>query len=181
MKKFFSVFLLIVLFTSLSFAQGYRQGINNLNIGIGAGLIGIYGDPDFPPISVGYQVGFHDKFSIGGIIGYSQSSYNFGSGWWLGTGDWTWSYRYIFIGARGEYHFLEPTNEFDAYGGLTLGYNIVSVSEPSGFQGNYTAEGSYALYGFHVGGRYLFTPNIGVFAELGYGIGYITVGVNFRL
>jgi hypothetical protein len=121
MKKFFSVLLLLALCTSLSFAQGYSKGVHNLNVGIGFGLAGVYGDTDFPPISVGF-------------------------------------------------------------GGATVGYNLVSVSEPSGFSGiGYSAEGSYALFGFHGGIRYLFSPNIGAFGEIGYGIGYITVGLNVRL
>lgn len=183
MKKFFSVLIIFVLFGSIAFAQGYKKGVNNLNAGIGFGLAGVYGDTDFPPISVGFQYGFHEKFSIGGIVGYSQSSYSWGGYWFGGTNqDWTWTYSYIIIGARGEYHFMEPTDEVDVYGGATLGYNLVSVSEPAGWGGvGYTAEGSYALFGFHGGVRYLFSPNIGVFAEAGYGIGYFTVGLNVRI
>jgi outer membrane immunogenic protein len=126
MKKFFSVLIIVVLFASLSFAQGYQKGVNNLNIGIGAGLVGVYGDADFPPISVGFQYGYHEKISIGGLLGYSSSSW--------GSGMYEWGYTYIFVGARGEYHFLEPNNDFDAYGGLTLGYNIVSFDEPAGWR-----------------------------------------------
>lgn len=178
MKKLFSALVILVLFASLTQAQGYRKGVNNLNVGIGFGLSGIYGDMDFPPISVGFQYGFHEKISIGGIIGYSQSSYS----WGYFNQDYKWTYSYIIIGARGEYHFMEPTDPVDLYGGLTLGYSIVSVSEPTGYSGyGYSAGASYALFGFHGGVRYLFSPNIGVFGELGYGIGYITVGLNVRL
>ncbi|HZW40227.1 MAG: hypothetical protein ACM3O3_11475 [Syntrophothermus sp.] len=177
MKKFLTVLAVLFLCVTLANAQGYRKGVNNLNVGIGFGLSGIYGDAGFPPVTAGLQIGIHEKFSVGGIVGYSSSSY--------GYANWEWTYSYILIGARGEYHFLEPTETWDAYGGVTLGYNIVSVSEPSGYTNyfgyGYTAETSYALFGFHVGARYLFTPSIGVFGELGYGIGYITVGANFRL
>lgn len=176
MKKFFSVLILLVLVSTLSFGQTYKKGVNNLNVGIGTGMAGIYGDADFPPISVGFQYGFHEKFSIGGIFGYSASTY----GWT----DWEWTYSYLVIGARGEYHFTDVEAEnLDLYGGLTLAYNIVSVDEPAGYQTwwGYSAETSYLLYGFHAGARYLFSPNIGIFGELGYGLGYVTVGLNVRL
>jgi hypothetical protein len=179
MKKLLSVSIFIVLVASISFSQTYKKGNNNLNIGIGPGLAGIYGSSSVPGISAGYQVGVHEKFSVGGIVGYSSSSYS--SGYFLGK-EYKWTYSYIFIGARGEYHFIDANVEnLDLYGGLTLGYNIVSVSEPSGYTGFYSSEGSYLLYGFHAGGRYYFSPKIGAFLELGYGVGYIVAGVTFRL
>jgi len=179
MKKLLSVSIFIVLVASISFGQTYKKGDNNLNIGIGPGLAGIYGSMDVPSISVGYQVGVHEKFSVGGIVGYSSSSYDGGS--YLGK-DYKWTYTYIFIGGRGEYHFIDANIEnLDIYAGVTLGYNIVSVSEPTGYSGFYSSEGSYLLYGFHAGGRYYFTPKIGAFLELGYGVGYIVVGGTFRL
>jgi hypothetical protein len=174
MKKLLTILSLVVLFVSLTNAQVYRKGVNNLNIGIGPGLAGIYGSMDIPSISVGFQAGVHEKISVGGIVGYSASTF--------GEGQYEWTYSYIFIGARGEYHFVDlDVDDFDLYGGLTLGYNIVSVSEPSGYSGFYSAEGGYLLYGFHLGGRYYFTPTVGAFLELGYGVGYIVAGVSFRL
>lgn len=175
MKKLLSVSIFIVLAASLSLGQTYKKGNNMLNIGIGPGLAGIYGTMDIPSISAGFQVGVHEKFSVGGIVGYSSSSY--------GYVNYEWTYTYIVIGARGEYHFVDADiKDLDLYAGLTLGYNIVSVSEPSGYSGHgYSAQGSYLLYGFHAGGRYYFTPTIGAFLELGYGVGYIVAGVTFKL
>ena len=179
MKKLLSVSIFIVLVASLSFGQTYKKGNNMLNIGIGPGLAGIYGTMDIPSISAGFQAGIHEKFSVGGIVGYSSSSYDGGT--YLGH-DYEWTYTYIVIGARGEYHFVDAdVEDLDLYGGVTLGYNIVSVSEPSGYTGFYSSEGSYLLSGFHAGGRYYFSQSIGAFLELGYGVGYIVAGVTFRL
>lgn len=181
MKKAAAVLFVLVFIvsSSISFGQGYKKGVNNLNAGVSiGGLAGFYGSSDFPPISVGLQFGIHEKFSVGGIIGYASSSYDLG---FFNNANYTWTYRYIIVGARGEYHFMEPKDDFDLYGGLTIGYNIVSVDEPTGYSGFYTAEASYLLYGFHAGGRYLFSKNIGAFAELGYGIGYFTIGLNVKL
>ncbi len=163
-----------------AFAQSpYSKGVKIGQVGIGYGFAGIYGSTDFPPISVGFQYGLEDKISIGGIIGYTSSSYDFGS--WYGT-DYKWTYSYILIGARGEYHFLDNSENMDGYGGATLGYAITSVSTPSGYYGGgYTAGTSYMLFGVHVGLRYYLSPTVAIFGEAGYGVGYITAGVAFKL
>jgi len=180
MKKVLVTILVLFFVSSLSFGQVYKKGVTNLNAGVSiGGFAGGYGTSDFPPISLGLQFGIHEKISVGGIVGYSSSSYDYGS--WFGN-DYSWTYRYILVGARGEYHFIDlDVKDVDVYGGLTIGYNIVSVSEPTGFSGSYSVGASYLFYGFHAGARYMFSPKIGVFGELGYGIGYITLGLNVKL
>jgi len=177
MKKLFSILFVVAIFAGISFGQGYQKGVNNLNIGIGFGdVVGGYGSQDFPPISVGLQFGIHEKISVGGIIGYSTSS----ESWFYGK----YKYSYIIIGARGEYHFMEPSDKLDLYAGVTLGYNIVSSSweANNGYSGySATASGSDLFYGFHAGARYAFSPTFGAFAEVGYGLGIINIGVNFKL
>ncbi len=170
-------FIISVLPHSIQAQLAYQKNVKILNAGIGAGLYGVYGSADFPPISVGLQFGIHERISVGGLVGYSSSSY--------GYRGFNWSYSYLFLGARGEYHLVYPQvdipKNLDLYGGLTLGFNIVTVSEPVDRVTGYTAEGSYALFGFHIGGRYYFSEKIGAFLELGYGVGVITIGASFKL
>jgi len=70
-----------------------------------------------------------------------------------------WSYSYFFIGARGAYHFADEIKDLknvDRYGGITLGYNLVT-NKFSGQQGvltDYSAGGSYLQFGVYIGGRY---------------------------
>jgi hypothetical protein len=100
-----------------------EKGTNNLGIGIGPGLAGIYGTMSVPAISVGYQAGVHENISVGGLVGYSSSTYD---GGFFGNRSYEWTYSYIVIGARGEYHFTDVEVEnLDLYSGLTLGYTIV--------------------------------------------------------
>jgi hypothetical protein len=180
MKKFFliiSVSLITLLGTETVFAQSIFKKEDKVGqVGLGLGFGGIYGSVSFPPISFGFQYGIHEKISVGGIIGYTSSTEKV-----FFARNYEWKYSYIVIGARGEYHFLENIDKVDGYAGATLGYNIVSVSEPTGFGGTYSASGSYLLFGVHVGGRYYFNPQIAAFAELGYGLGYLTAGVAFKL
>ena len=172
MKSLISVLIVLILSASL-FAEPFNKGDKVGQIGIGFGHAGVYGDMGFPPISAGLQFGVEKNISVGGIVGFSSSSY--------GLDEWKWTYSYIFIGARGEYHFLEDSQNMDGYAGVTLGYNIVSVSAPSGYDGYYGVGASYALTGIHVGLRYYFNPQWAVFGELGYGVSYITVGAAIKL
>lgn len=174
MKKLITMLFVFLFVVASSFAQeAFNKGDKTGSVGLGFGFAGIYGDAGMPPISLGFQYGIDKKISVGGILGYTSSSY---SAW-----EYKWTYSYIVIGARGEYHFLD-NKLWDVYGGLTLGYAIVSVSTPSGYNGyGYSAGNSYAVYGFHAGARYFVSPKVAIFGELGYGIGYLTLGASFRL
>lgn len=181
MKAFFKLlFVTLLLIVNINFAQGYLQGGKTINIGAGIGLVGLEGDATIPPLSIGLQYGFTDKISVGGIVGYAGSSYKFG----FFTSSYEWKYSYIIVGARGEYHFMKPEDKLDLYTGITLGYNIVSVTEPNNLPSygiTYSASSSSLLYGGHAGARYAFSNSFGVFAEVGYGIGYITGGIFLRM
>ena len=59
-----------------------------------------------------------------------------------------------------------------------LGYNIISFNGDNTFLGNTTASG--AAYSIFLGSRYRFTDRVGVFAELGYGISVLQLGLNLK-
>ncbi len=178
MKKYlgYCIVLLLLAGSTLSFGQNaYKKGDRVVTAGIGlGGLGGVYGSTTLPAINVGYESGFEDKISIGGLAGIAGSSQDYG---WGGK----YSYTYIIIGARGAYHFLENNEKIDAYAGLMLGYNIVSASYSGPSAYNVSASGSYLALGGFVGGRYYFTPQLAGFAELGYGIGLLNLGVTYKL
>jgi hypothetical protein len=169
------VAVLTLVVTSVAVGQNaYMKGNNVAHAGIGFGLAGLYGSSTLPPITVGYEYGLEEKISLGGIVGFAGSKETFLGG--------EWSYTYVIIGARGGYHFLENNNNLDAYGGLMLGYNIVSSSASTTISGfTFTASGSYLLYGLYAGGRYYFSPNLAVQGEIGYGIGYFNIGIAYKL
>jgi hypothetical protein len=186
MKKFFGIALVTLLAVSFAFAQvtPYKVGDQNVSAGIGFGMAGIYGDATLPPISVGYETALsalEGKLSVGGILGYAGSKISYPTAW----GNWDFNYSYIIIGARGAYH-LPLIDNVDTYGGLMLGYNIVSFSETKpanvpAWWPSYSASSSYLAFGAFVGGRYYFTPKLGAYAELGYGLGFLNVGVTYKL
>jgi hypothetical protein len=172
MKKMFFTSLLalsaIVYFQARSFAQSYQKGDKLLNLGVGLGTYGAGG------IGLGgsFEFGIHDAISVGVIGGYSGRSNYLNSG-----GRWS----VLTIGARGSYHFNEllklNDDKIDLYAGLGLGYRNISWSY-SGLGGS--SWGSGITFIGHIGGKYYFKPNLGVFAELGSGFGVLQAGVAFK-
>lgn len=181
MKTTLSLLALLVLFSMViapsSLAQS-KNGENVITAGLGLGYPGAYGTAGMPPIFVSFDHGIVHNISVGGVVSFSTSSYEFVSD--------KWSYTYIFVGARGAYHFAEQLKDlknFDLYGGLTLGYHIVSAK----FSGRdeqlipYKAGGGYFGFGIFVGGRYYFSPKFAATMELGYDIGFLKIGASYKL
>jgi hypothetical protein len=183
MKRILAVLTVVIVVTALlvsvSNAQS-KKGESVITAGLGLGYPGAYGSAGMPPIFVAFDHAFAPNISGGGIVSYSTSSYSWG------VNDYKWSYSYIFVGARGAYHFADQIKDLknmDLYGGLTLGYHIVSAK----FDGRdehlvaYNAGGSYFGFGIFVGGRYYFSPKFAATAELGYDIGILKIGVSYKL
>jgi hypothetical protein len=181
MKHILLLSVLVIFIASLSFGQmAYKKGDQVVNFGLGlGGFAGAYGSGGIA-ITGGYENGINENISLGGVVGYSSSSETV----W---GDYGWKYTYILIGVRGAYHVdLMKNPNIDTYGGILLGYNIVSSSStgtsPYGnYWGSYSASASYLAYGVFVGGRYYFNPKWAVQAELGYGLGILNVGIAYKL
>jgi len=151
-----------------------------LSAGVGIGLAGLYGTSSTPPIFAAFETGVAEKITLGGLVAYSGSSEDFVYG--------SWKYTYIIIEARGAYHFLDHNPKIDAYGGVGLGYNIVSASttwkDPTAqnlFGGTYSASASYMIFDLFAGARYYFSPKFAVQGEVGYGVGFLRIGVAYKL
>jgi len=188
MKRIALVLFIATLFTTTTRAQFFEKGTNVVSAGIGLG--GHFGSYTYgsqtPGLSVQYERGIWDVggpgvISLGGYAGIKSYKYSGSSGGYHFDEKW----NYTVIGARSAYHYNALNNEkFDVYGGLMLSYNILSYkySDNSGssvFKGSGSYGSNLGLSAF-VGGRYLFTDNIGAFAELGYGVSYLTLGVAFK-
>jgi len=194
MKKIiYSVAILAcsVLFTvSNTQAQSFNVGTSAINLGIGFGTaVGYVGGASSGiGISGSYEYGVAvlgpGKVGLGVIINYQGASYSSTDG----VGDnykETWNTTYF--GVRGIYHpdFCNGKN-YDVYAGIQLGYVHYGYSETvSGPNSGYFQNSSGGLSsgvwpGIVVGGRYYFTDNIGAFAEIGYDIDYLKIGLAFK-
>jgi len=195
MKKLFFVSLLaasIGLFSSFDLqAQTFKNGDMVGNLGAGFGWYGYgYGATSLPAISVSLEKGIKEldfgTLSIGGIVGFKHASYN--NSYYLTYSDkQTWND--IIVAARGAVHVdLLHVDKLDTYGGLALGlrfqtYKYRDYVYPYGANDYKKVSTSTAnpLFAIFVGGRYYFTEKLAGFGELGYGLGYLTLGLSLKL
>jgi hypothetical protein len=178
MKKTVAIFLALFLLSQAAVnAQTFQKGDMVANLGVGLGWYSYgYGASSLPAISLSLEKGIKDienvgPLSIGGIVGFKHATY---------ATDYVWND--IILAARGAIHYdLFKVEKLDTYGGAALGVRLQSYSYPSYFgvnagKTNYT-HGLFALY---VGGRYYFSDTFAGFAELGYGLGYLTLGLSYK-
>jgi hypothetical protein len=156
--------------TSTSKAQDVT-GKHFINAGIGIGTFGFSGTGGLP-VTASYEHGFTDKISAGIYGGFIKRK------WYNEL-----TYNYKVIGARGSYHFNEILKiddpKLDVYGGISIYYRGYVVKYDSPVNGKSKATSGGVDFGFHAGGRYMFSKNAGVFAELGYGVSPLQLGASF--
>ncbi|MBL1407619.1 hypothetical protein [Sphingobacterium faecale] len=160
-------------------AQSFQKETIAINAGIGLGTaLGGLGKAR-PAISASVDYGVWD---IGGPGVISLGGYVGNTGYRYSSGAYTAKWNYVVIGARGAYHYRGFTSvpKLDAYGGAMLGYNMVRYSSDGEDIALADSYGSgIGLSGF-LGGRWFFTPKTGAYAELGYGVSVLNVGITFR-
>ncbi|MEI8135585.1 MAG: hypothetical protein WCH46_11025 [bacterium] len=97
---------------------------------------------------------------------------------WAYSTDYSWTW--IAISAFANYHFILTDNKWDLFAGLGLVYENISWSNKSALGGVNLYPSTVTLQG-NAGARYFFSPNLAGRALVGFGISYITVGVDFGL
>jgi len=176
---------LLLLGTYALNAQSFVKGNKVLNFSVGLGST-LYTGSGYssavPPVSFSFEKGIVDGIAgkgaigVGGYLGYTSAK-------WLWSGQsYGWKYSSIIVGGRGAFHF-PLINKFDTYGGVMLGYNIVTAKETGTWPGTTTtaASASEFTWSLFAGGRYYFTPNFAGLVELGYGIAYLNLGIAIKL
>jgi hypothetical protein len=176
MKKFLVVAAALftaALFSTASVNAQDVKGKNFVNAGIGIGTFGFSGTGGLP-ITASFEHGFTDKISAGGYVGIVQRKFLT-----------DYKYSYFVVGARGSYHFselLNITNEkVDVYGGASLYYRGYKLKYGTSEHNDlYKASGGTIGLALHAAARYMFSEKIGGYAELGYGISPLQLGVSFK-
>ena len=177
--------LLFIAFNPLN-AQMYSKGQQDLHVGVGLGST-LYGSgfrSVLPPINVSYEKGITENIGVGGYVGYASSRYNYSG---FNDLNYHWTYNYIILGARGAYHYdLFKNPKLDTYGGIMLGFTIANAKfhsdDPQLNEDLYSSpsSGGFTWSGF-LGARYQFKKKLGAYAELGYGIAWLNLGLRFKL
>jgi hypothetical protein len=141
-----------------------------LNVGIGLGALGYGG----VPIGASFEHGFTKDISAGGFFDYLSYSNTFST--------YTYSWRIMYFGARGSYHFNEllklDNDKIDVYGGAGIGYQTFSTSDNLGI--GYAGYANRVFLNVHAGGRYYFSNSLGGYAELGYGVSALKLGLTLK-
>jgi len=185
-----SLAVALLMFIALSFlsaqASLFNRGDKLLGLGVGLGSTlyasGTGYSTAVPPISISYEQAVADRIfkkgvlGVGGYVGYSLFKSRFN----IDQVTFGWNYHNFIVGAGGVIHYPFVKN-LDTFIGAMIGYNIASASE-YGDPGIYTpvSTGGLVLSGY-VGARYYFNEYLAGFAQLGYGVAYLTLGVSTRL
>jgi hypothetical protein len=179
MKRMIKNLLLIslaILINASAFGQYFKEKdqVLNLGIGVGSAMYATGASTSFPPLSASFEYGVKEGvgpgvIGVGGLLGHTSANY---SGW-----GFNWKINYTVLGVRGVYHLVDIADKLDPYGGVMLGYKIVSTS---GNYGGATVAGSEATMGIFVGARYYLTDKFAVMGELGYGFAILNLGVAIK-
>ncbi|MBS1525015.1 MAG: outer membrane beta-barrel protein [Bacteroidetes bacterium] len=184
MKKNYLLTALFIITTgSLAMAQSksvFSNGDNLLNLGIGLGSpyfgAGYSASLPINP-TVSFEHGFTDAISAGAEVSYASSKYSYS----VPGAAYSFKESATYLGVRGSYHFnelLQIPDKFDVYGGASLGYVVVSVSDNQGYA---ASAASGAGFGVFAGGRYYFQSNLAIYAELGYqSLSVLNAGITLK-
>ncbi len=171
MKKVIAI-VTFVCFANLSNAQAFVKGGNYIHAGFG---IQPY---TLGPISIGYEKGITDiigigRFGVGGVLAHQFYYGNSVSN--------TIQNRSLVMG-RCAYHFDLDIDKMDVYAGaaVAIQFNGAIKDRNTGFvYGSNSARISPfpTVFG---GIRYYFMDQFAVYAEVGYGLGYLSGGIVYR-
>lgn len=165
----------------------FVKGTRTIGVSTGFGIdYGYYGNVSrTPALCATYDQGFFEEvgpgtIGFGGIVGFKAAHYNYANN----TDQAKW--LHVLIGVRATYHLTllaNKDNKFDPYGGVLAGIRINQYSDTYynrlGFNPN-TYNGINPITGIFVGARYNFANNIGAFAEAGYDISFLRIGLHYN-
>ena len=169
MKKLF--LSVSIIFLAATFAQAQSplpKGAKQFNARVGLSGWGV-------PVYVGMDFGVHPDISVGGELSFRGHRHRH-----HGV-----SYRHSIIGvaANGNYHFnrlLQIPSNWDLYAGLNLGFYSWGGDD---HDDDHDHGHSGLDLGAQIGGRYYFTPKVGINLEFGGGLafggGKIGISVRF--
>jgi hypothetical protein len=178
----------------------FDENTRVINVGIGFGGISYYKGKGYgytsrrsPSFSLSYEQAIHKKLGpgylgVGAYAGYQSAhsryidSYYYGSAYY-----YEHSWKYFMIAARAAYHFdFLNSEKAEVYAGAIVGLRIQTynfeTNDPNPNNAYRLHEGIvYPSISLLAGARWYFVPKVALFAELGWGISYATVGVTFKL
>ncbi|MDR2415019.1 MAG: hypothetical protein LBD64_08565 [Odoribacteraceae bacterium] len=176
MKQLFLVVALLALTMTTRAQESFlkKDIVGHVGVGVGSYL----GDASWrllvPPIVLSGEYGILDSFirgkaaiGVGGYFAYAMDKIkNDGP-----------SRSHVILGARGIFHY-EFVYRLDTYAGLSLTYENLSVSNNS--TSTYDSHSLRLFPTIFIGARYYFSNRFAAFAEVGYGISPLEIGVAIK-
>ncbi len=177
----------------------FGEGSKVLNVGLGFGnhyyaYRGYgYNVRRTPEFSLSYEQALKNKLGpgylgLGAYMGFQAASYK-NEDYYFHNQRYYYqhNYQYWHIAARGVYHADALIFEKgEIYFGAMLGLRYQSYKytsdnpDPDALLYEVSSSDIYPTFSILAGGRWYFTPAAALFAELGYGISYLTLGVSFK-
>ncbi len=180
--------LVLMTIAVLSIGQSFEKGttVVNLGVGLGGNVLSYSSANRQLAYSLSFEKGLWEVGKVGVVSlgGYGgKSGYKYTGSY--GSYSYTEKWNYITIGVRGAFHLTAIKDEkIDLYGGIMIGHNVLSYkyedTDPYLDYSGGTYGGSTTTTQF-LGCRYYFNKKTAAFAELGYGVSYLTAGVSVKL
>jgi hypothetical protein len=190
MKKIFITLLAFCFTFNMAFAQEttntFAKGDNVLGIGFGIG--GVYGFSKYssqsPVFGLQYdrgiiELGMGGVIGVGGFIGYKSIVHKYS----YYNGDYKDKWSIVVIGARGTFHYdLFKVDKLDTYAGTMIAFHAVSHKHdyPDNAFDVSSSHSSAAYASLFAGAKYYFAPSVAGYAEVGYGVSWLTAGIAFK-
>ncbi|MCL2417085.1 MAG: hypothetical protein FWD02_04020 [Bacteroidales bacterium] len=200
MKKFILTVSLLSFFCIATYAEhfAFRIGENRSSFGVGLGWTyremvrrdyrGVWNFPspnvlversilpfrDFGFLSVGAQFGFHHGYRNANVFNTEFRE------------SWTSFYFVprVALYFHEVFHPYDFPENIDLYAGIGLGFNHLSHrfsnNVDPGSVGRQNNSGFKLGYHLFIGGRYYFREDFAIFAEVGYGLSFLNVGITIR-
>lgn len=188
MKKSYALSILVVILcsTQISFAQNWKKQ-DRSNIDFRVGLVPTFAKDDgnvkLLPLSINYDYRIGEKITVGAYVGHSvtETDRRIISDGIIAQ----WRNSFTTVGVRLAAHAYKFEN-WDIYGGFSLGYNLSRVETLAGdideittHMGIKPSSGKATMTGF-VGARYSVTENLGITSEVGFGVSLVNLGISYK-
>lgn len=162
-----------------------------LNLGVGFGSF--YGlnsytfsgatSSGIPPVSISLDFISQktDGLTYGAYLGYTSNNLTISDNTF---GNYGWKDSYFILGARTTYAYnLFSSKKTVPYVSAMLGYNLAKSSffGDDIFNDGYASAVGGFTYSGSIGLRHMFNNKTGAFAELGYGIAYLSLGASLKI
>ncbi|MCH2081734.1 MAG: outer membrane beta-barrel protein [Saprospiraceae bacterium] len=185
MKKHILFALLFCLLAGV--ASGQKNPVKNYDAKLGIGIFPTFLKDDTKlnvlPITASIDYRLNKKFSLGIYGGYSKSTASkqdiFGDSNFI-----QWSNQFTAVGLRGTIHHQTAYENWEVYGGMTLGmaFSDISILDGTKETAEYLKleDQSEFIYTAFLGTRFHLSDQLGVFAELGFLTSLANIGVSYR-